>query len=218
IKKTKDEPKIIIKNRIKKTKDEPKIIIKNRIKKIKDEQKINAVRNKNKILQNENKKLNNEIKKLNNVIKRLNKLNNKSLKNQKSPSNVEIGKSFENEISKILKSKGVLCYVVGGSGDYGIDIFAIYKQKLILIQCKCQESSLGTEVVIKMHSAINMIDGCFGVIVYDSRKLVHNDSRKLVHNDSSLTPNASSFLQGICPQVKIATEKDIFQCIVKMIP
>ncbi|CAG8714974.1 6786_t:CDS:2, partial [Racocetra fulgida] len=91
-------------------------------------------------------------------------------------SNVKIGKDFENAISKVLGKKGIPCIVVGGSGDYGIDIIAFYKKKVILIQCKSQESSLGINVITTMNSAINMADGSFGIIVYDSNKIVHHDS------------------------------------------
>ncbi|CAG8727293.1 6052_t:CDS:2, partial [Racocetra fulgida] len=186
LKNSKNEQKIDV---IKSLRDTNKSL-ENEIKKLKNsknEQKIDVIKS----LRDKNKGLENEIKKLKNEVKRLHK---EITKNQKKSllsygvSNVKIRKEFENEISKILKNKGIPCNVVSGSGDNGIDIFASYKGKLILIQCKCQESPLGSDVIVKMHSSVTRFDGSYGIIVYDSRKLVNNDS--------SLTVNASCYLKG----------------------
>ncbi|CAG8520660.1 9110_t:CDS:2, partial [Scutellospora calospora] len=62
---------------------------------------------------------------------------------------------LRDENKKILDNKGILCNVIGKSSNHGIDIVALYRGYLILIQCKSQQNSLGEEVVARMHSTIN---------------------------------------------------------------
>lgn len=65
------------------------------------------------------------------------------------------GWDFENEFAKILTRHGFKTQVTTGSGDGGIDIFAMKDEIKFAIQCKAHRNTIGPSVIRDLYGSMN---------------------------------------------------------------
>jgi HJR/Mrr/RecB family endonuclease len=77
-------------------------------------------------------------------------------------------REFEKEVAILLSNLGVKANATKGTGDKGVDIFATFGRKKIVVQCKKHKSPVGPAIVRELLGTHTVEDANVGIIVSSS--------------------------------------------------
>lgn len=89
---------------------------------------------------------------------------------------------YEEYVANLLNRKEWTAKTTKGSGDHGVDVLSIVNRKLVAIQCKLYNSSVGNQAVQEVVTGMKYWEASIAVVVTNSNYTKHAIEIARVHN------------------------------------